>query len=289
MNHISASSPKLFVERVLILLLVLMLLVGCAGAPQAEPTLPPPTEPPAATNTPAPTDTPVPTDTAVPTDTPEPTATETLVPTETPDLEATRSVESTAAAEALLAPILAELEAVDMPTDTGSLVWFQTEPYPFKIDTPGVAYVDAFPDGPNVANFVLSTEVTWEATGIVICGFVFRSDDDIVKGKQYQFLTLRFSGAPAWDIEFHEDGYYKNNITGDVRYSDAMKLENKSTNHIILIAQGEKFTVYINDVRQGNFFDYSKQKLDGIFGFTASEDSGTSTCTFSNTWVWQLP
>jgi hypothetical protein len=57
----------------------------------------------------------------------------------------------------------------------------------------------------------------------------------------------------------------------------------------LLIAENEKFTVYINDVRQGNFFDYSKQRLDGIFGFSGNEDSGTSTCTFAYTWIWQLP
>ena len=174
-------------------------------------------------------------------------------------------------------------------TDTGSLVWFQDKPFPFNVDTPGISYVESFADGPKVANFVLGTDVTWEATGIVICGLVFRSEEDLIEGKQYQFLFLRLSGAPGWDIEFHKDGYWKNTITGDVRFSDAIKLENKATNNILLIAENEKFTVYINGVRQGNFFDYSKQSLEGQFGFIVSEDSGVSTCTYSNTWIWQLP
>jgi hypothetical protein len=140
-----------------------------------------------------------------------------------------------------------------------------------------------------VANFVLNTDVTWEATGIAVCGLIFRSETDVIQGAQYQLLTLRFSGLPGWDIEYHKDGYYQNNIIGEVKFSDAMNLENNSTNNILLVAENEKFTVYFNGVRQGSFFDYSKQRLDGIFGLAASEDSGETTCTYANTWVWQLP
>jgi hypothetical protein len=277
------------IQRVFVLVLVFAFIAGCAPQPAATTA---PTDPPAATNTTAPTDTPVPpTDTPVPpTDTPEPTATETLVPTDTPDLEATRAVEATAAAEALLAPIQAKLEDVGVSSGTGSLAWIQGEPYPFTVDTPGTFYIDSMVGAPSAANFVLNTDVKWETeTGLVICGLVFRSDDDIVNGEQYQFLFLRFSGLPGWDIEFHEDGYYKNTITGEVKYSDAMKMESGATNNILLIADNEKFTVYINGVRQGSFYDYSKQSLDGVFGFTAYEEGGESTCTYSNTWIWQLP
>lgn len=283
-----SNYTQTYLSKIILLLIVALLSAGCAGSPQTSPTLPP-SDTPAPTNTPVPTDTSVPTDTPMPTDTPTATPTETLVPTETPDLAATRAVESTATSVAILVPIKAQLEEVGIPTDTGSLVWLQDEPFPFRVDTPGPKYVEGLEDGPSVANFVFSTEVTWEATGIVICGVIFRSEADLIEGDQYNFQFLRFSGLPAWDIEFFKDGYFKNNITGDIRFSDAINLDNGSTNRILLIVEGEKFTVYINGVRQGNFFDYSKQRLDGEFGFTASEDSGTSTCTFANTWIWELP
>jgi hypothetical protein len=56
----------------------------------------------------------------------------------------------------------------------------------------------------------------------------------------------------------------------------------------MLIAESEKFTLYINDTRAGSFYDYSKNMLEGYFAFSAWQESGESTCTFDNTWVWAL-
>jgi hypothetical protein len=48
------------------------------------------------------------------------------------------------------------------------------------------------------------------------------------------------------------------------------------------------FDLFINDVHQGCYFDYSKQRMDGNLAFSGSQDSGKVTCKFENSWVWTL-
>jgi hypothetical protein len=82
-------------------------------------------------------------------------------------------------------------------------------------------------------------------------------------------------------------GRYSANITG-LKYATAIKLQNGATNNIIIIAEGNKFTVYINSQRIGTFYDYSSLRIDGRFAFAAMQETGVSTCKFDNSWVWLL-
>ncbi len=84
-----------------------------------------------------------------------------------------------------------------------------------------------------------------------------------------------------------EYGQYVANIS-EVRTSGAIDQDQWATNEIILIAEGEKFTLYINEERIGSFYDYSKRRLDGYMAFTAWQESGASTCEFEHSWVWIL-
>jgi hypothetical protein len=79
----------------------------------------------------------------------------------------------------------------------------------------------------------------------------------------------------------------ENSITG-TRFSSAINLENGATNQFILIADEGQFTLYANDTRLGTFYDYSNQMTEGQFAFYGYQDSGESTCTFENTWIWVL-
>ena len=52
-------------------------------------------------------------------------------------------------------------------------------------------------------NFILKSDVTWEASGIIICGVIFRSEPNLEQGKQYQLNYLRLSGLlPTWSSIF---------------------------------------------------------------------------------------
>jgi hypothetical protein len=253
-------------------LLMPVLLSACGGIPAFNPT---------ATATPLPTDTPEPTFTPTPTNTPTP------VPTSTPDIAATQAVEATQAA----ADVLAELDKnlgsdSDIPYQDGRLIWQQSDPLSVKLNGPSQDFLE-IDEEVSAGNFILKSDVKWEATGLLVCGAIFRSESDIEKGKQYMFLFLRFSGLPAWAIEVHQYGQFQNSPT-DTRFSDAVDLDNGATNQFFLVVQDDHFTLYMNGQRQGRYYDYSKQRSDGVFGFVGLQSSGKGTCDFKNSWIWSL-
>jgi len=235
---------------------------------------------PEATATPLPSDTPVPTDTAIPTDTATP------LPTATLDIAATAAVQATQSAGEVLGELDNLLSDTNIPYKDGHLVWQNAKPLNIKLSGPAqqVMVIDR---NLSAANFIFKSDVTWEASGIILCGAVFRSEPNLEEGKQYQFLYLRLSGLPAWAIEVHEFGHFKNSLTKS-KYSNALDLSNGATNQFVIVAQDEQFTVYINNVRQGRYFDYSKQQIEGSFGFLGLQDSGKGNCEYKNSWIWSL-
>jgi hypothetical protein len=221
------------------------------------------------------------------TNTPTPAPTATLTPTATPNRTATAVVKATQSA----APVVKELETllgdIDIPYQKGHLAWQEKDSHDITLTEPGGIY-DEIAKGIKADNFILKSDVTWNATGLVMCGAIFRSERNFETGAQYNFLFLRLSGMPGWDIEFLNYGQFKSNVTGKIRFASALNLDNGATNQFVLVAKENKFTVYINGVRQGQFTDDSKQASNGYLAFVASEDSGQSTCAFENSWLWIL-
>ena len=253
-------------RKVLVAFLVLVLLTMACGTAAPEPT---------ATSTPEP-----------PTLTPTATATSTPVPTATPNKAATVAAKATQAADDVLAELDAILANEDVAYQEGSLLWKQETPLVIDMTGPS-GFFQPFAEGEIGKNFILKSDVTWEATGIIVCGISFRSEPDFIEGKQYKFLYLRFSGAPAWAIEFHEFGYFKNSPT-KIQYSNAVDLANGATNQVLIVVRDDEFKVFINGTSQGRYFDYSKQQLEGGFAALASQDSGEGKCEYDNTFVWAL-
>jgi len=222
-----------------------------------------------------------------PTSTPTPLPTETLTPTPTPNRTATAVVKATQGAASVVKELDTLLTNTDIPYKNGHLAWQKKDSIDITLEQQGGIY-DEIAKGIKAENFILKSDVTWNATGIVLCGALFRSEKNFEKGAQYKFLFLRLSGVPGWDIEFHNFGQYKSNVTGKIRFASALDLDNGATNQFVLVAQNNKFTVYINGVRQGQFTDDSKLASDGYLAFLGVEDSGESTCTFENSWLWIL-
>ncbi|HUG33733.1 MAG TPA: hypothetical protein VMJ90_03105 [Anaerolineales bacterium] len=254
------------------LLLIIFLLTSCGGLGAVSPT-----------DTAAPpSDTPPPTSTPLPTDTPTP------VPTSTPDAAATAAAQATASAASVLDELDRLLGESDVPYMDGHLAWQQTEPA--KITMQGPQYNNQFLsiDEDLVAkNFVFKSDVIWNGTGIMVCGALFRSEANLERGKQYQFYFYRLSGLPAYFIDVYEDPSFKNTIT-DAKFSDELDISNDATNQFVLVAQDNQFNIYLNGKRQGRYFDNSKQRSEGYFGFMAWQESGTGSCEFENSWVWSL-
>jgi len=255
------------------IIMLAIVALACAGtAPAAIP------EP---TNTLViPSDTPEPTATPMPTDTPTP------LPTATPDVAATAAVRATQSAGDVLDELDKLLGDTDIPYKDGYLAWQETSPLDIKMTGPDYQVSDIDEDL-TAGNFIFKSDVTWEATGLMICGAIFRSEPNLLKGKQYQFIYLRLSGLPAWEIDVFEFGEFKNSPSG-TKTAGAIDLDNGATNQFLLVVQDDNFTLYLNGVRQGRYFDYSKQRTEGSFGFLGWQDSGNGSCEFENSWVWSL-
>jgi hypothetical protein len=277
-------------------ILMLLALSACSlGQAAATPTLVPTPLP---TSTPVPTDTPVPTATSTATYTPTPlptatnTSTATLVPsatsTATPDKKATQAALSTQAAEAVTAKFQAEMKKLGIPTDKAKLGWVQTESLSLELDTAGESFYKSFADDVSASDFIFTTDVTWTATDYIFCGFYFRSDASYAKGKHYLLEFTNYPGLPGWLIVMLDNGTLIKNVTERWRWASALNQKNDATNRFILIAEADKFTLYINGQRIGSFYDFDKTRTEGYFAISAAQQSGRGTCRFDNTQIWHL-
>jgi hypothetical protein len=204
----------------------------------------------------------------------------------TPDVTATAAAQATLSANNVVSHLDKVLGDSGIPYQEGHLVWKQDESLTIKMTGPDQGFL-GIAEKLTAGDFILKSDVTWDATGLLICGAIFRSEPDLDKGKQYQFVFLRFSGLPAWAIEVHEFGQFRNSPT-KTKFSDALDLGNGATNEFILAVQDDHFTLYLNKARQGTYYDYSKQRADGSFGFLGAQQSGDGNCQFETSWIWAL-
>lgn len=142
-------------------------------------------------------------------------------------------------------------------------------------------------DGEVYADFVFHVDVTWESSsGLAGCGVIFRSEDDLGDGLQYQFKTLRLDGAPLWIVQLYEFGRAIANSTGDAKINSAIDQDNGATNSYLFVAEDGLVGIYANGTRLSNVFINSRD--EGRFAFFTFQESGETTCTFENIWIWQL-
>jgi hypothetical protein len=231
-----------------------------------------------------------PTPTATETSSPTPSCTPSLTPsptyTATKDLQATMAARNTMQMDAKIAKVKARFDKLGISIDTGYLGWYQEHLLSLLVNKPDEWNPQIIGDNLTASDFVISSDVTWGTTSLVECGLIFRAEPNLKYGKQYQFSYLRISGLPAWVITFSKEFTIQNAITGDVKFAQALNMENNSTNEIVMVVQGNRFDVYINDVYQGVYYDYNKQASEGQFAAYAAQDAGQSRCIFENTIIW---
>lgn len=236
------------------------------------------------TRTPRPTLTPLPlaTDTPLPIDTPVVVAT--LPPT--PDLTAEAGAQATQAAAGMVDKINTELQKYGYSTSQGYLGWSQTEPISLKMASYQEQQFFTVGDDQVFKDFVFQADVTWESTGgYVLCGMFLRAEPDLKRGAQYRFQIIRLSGYPSWDIELFNYGQFQTNISG-IQSSQSLDQSNGGTNTMTIIVENEQFTPIVN----GEEFKTrtSSKQTEGLLGFYAWQDSGKTTCTYENAWIWVL-
>lgn len=229
---------------------------------------------------------------APPTETSLPTFTPIATNTASPKFTATPNNALTATVEAF--QVVSELDVLvgsssGIPYDSGHLEWRQVEPVTIDMSGPqkDSGTLQAIGENINAKNFIFKSKVTWKASGILICGLAFRAEPDLSKGKQYQFYFYRLSGLPAYRIDVYDFGRFKNTIT-DTKFSEGIDDSNGGTNQFVLSAQDEQFTVFVNGKRQGQYYDSSIQKADGVLAFLGWQESGKGSCTFEDSWIWTI-
>lgn len=221
---------------------------------------------------------------------PEPTATNTEVPTPTVDFAATEEAAATEQAAAIMELVGADLETAGFSMDSGQLVWVQGDPVAITANEPNSIFWQEIQD-PTVpyANFVMGVDIEWDSqTGIAGCDIVYRAENNLRQGEKIVFETVRLSGYPGWDIARVKFNQYQGVLTGHMRANSAILLASGSTNHYILIANGSDTTAYANGVRLGGG-TLPAANTKGIIAYETWQESGITTCTFSNGWIWELP
>ncbi|MCH7663344.1 MAG: hypothetical protein IH859_05670, partial [Chloroflexi bacterium] len=124
---------------------------------------------------------------------------------------------ATQEAEDQLAAIDEVLQKVGYSTSSGSLAWVQDDEISIFLSGGGMARFRHIGGDKSYRDFVIHYNVTWDTGGIAGCSLIFRSEEDLRNGQQYQFNTLRFSGLPGWDVELHEFSRFQSNVTGQIK------------------------------------------------------------------------
>lgn len=245
--------------------------VSPAPTAAPPPTLAPTLVPPTATASPIPptaTASPIP-----PTETPLPT----------PDVAATAAAEATAAMQPVIAKIDAELKNYGLSTAQGHLGWVHD---PVTINLKGYWEEDIETDYPDLvaSDYVMQADITWNTTtGVAGCGFILSAAPDFDHGNYFRFNLARF--GPLWDLEYYKAGQPYANVTG---LRDALPLDDgiDSTNTITVIVQGIQVAMYANGQELDTVSDGRMAK--GTPAFIGWQESGKTSCTFENGWLWVL-
>lgn len=136
-------------------------------------------------------------------------------------------------------------------------------------------------------NIVIHFNTTWDTSSLAGCGLIFRSERDLLNRQQYIFDTIRFSGYPGWRVRLFEYIDFQANITGGTRFTDKLDLDNLAKNNFVLVADGTTLIMYINGSRASSVTVFTRS--EGRFAFYAWQQDGSTTCTFEDAWIWELP
>jgi hypothetical protein len=281
----STKSAAVLTNALLSSLVILSLLSACGGLVLGTAVTATPLPTNTSTATPEPSATATATSTA--TSTPEPTATATR--TATPDKTGTAVVKATSSAEGWLKQVQPDLDAYELKLDTGHLVYTDSEPFTIEATEYGQGNFYSIDEVDSLRDFFFQTDVTWDSTsGLAGCGIMFRMSQDISAGKAYAFMMMRLQNAPAWWINYYVNGRaeYKVTIDGRPQFSDVINDGKMSLNRIALLAQGEELTTFINGKRFRTVTN--NKQLEGYLAYFITQESGTTQCQFTDTFIWSL-
>jgi hypothetical protein len=181
----------------------------------------------------------------------------------------------------------AYMARLGLPTDNGHFVLYHPTFTINLASRPIFIYKPFTPDitpDLDASDFVISTVITSNSDVMSGCGIWIRSDDRWEKGDHYDVMLERNLNQPGEvGFSYFQNGKYNKSL---LKVVFGTGIPNGVTDQMVVSAVGNKFDVYINGGLEGSYRDYAKKRSGGRFAFEAVQKSGTTTCTFKNTWVW---
>jgi hypothetical protein len=190
---------------------------------------------------------------------------------------------ATAAAEA---PILAELPRYGVDPSAGRVAWIHP---PVNLDIEGFeqfSYANQFA-ATVVTDFVVAADIFWNTQfGTSGCGLVLRSNGNEESLDQYLVVATR-GGNGRVGFTVMESGEVIEVYDMYARGIDPLFASaNDTTNRLAIVGRGTTFQVFTNGTLIGQVED-SRYEI-GFIALVALNQSGTTHCGYSNTWLWRF-
>ena len=212
-----------------------------------------------------------------------------IAATSTRNVQATEQAALASATEQAFQPIMQELQSYGIDTTQGRLAW--TQP-PLTLFVEGYLQYDFDVEFVSVAhNFVVASDITWNTQfGSTGCGYVVRSDADEEAGDRYFIVATRGGdGRVLAGVQLDGNLVLDDNVDIYANGIDpAFQGQNDTTNRIVVIGRENTFSIYSNGTFLGDFTPQSAFFERGFVAFVALNESGTTTCTFTNAYLWLM-
>jgi hypothetical protein len=129
-------------------------------------------------------------------------------------------------------------------------------------------------------DFVMGATIHWGPGATEdTCGFAFRTVDDdnfyVVELNRDGYLWLAERNGGIWEENVYLDGA-------------GIRRGREQTNQLILIGEGEDFSVFINNQFAGGGFDSSFTVGSVALEASTWDESNATGCIFTDVWVWDL-
>jgi hypothetical protein len=207
----------------------------------------------------------------------------------TTQAQATTQTGEQAATEEAFAPIRQENQSYGIDTTQGRLAWTHPPPTLF---VEGYQQFDYDVEYVTVAgDFLVAADITWNTQfGSTGCGFVVRSDADEEAGDRYFIIGSRGgSGRVLFGVQLDGNLVLDDSVDIYAQGIDPLfQWQNDTTNRIIVIGRGNTFSIYSNGSHLGDITPASVNFERGFVAFVALNESGTTTCTFTNAYLWLM-
>jgi hypothetical protein len=194
-----------------------------------------------------------------------------------------------AATASAVAPIETELQSYGIDPTQGRVGWIHP---PITIEIEGYlqhGYDNQFIETV-AADFVVAADITWNTQyGSTGCGYVVRSDGNEEAFNQYLIIATRGAEGHVGFI-VQRDGEISIDESEDI-YANGIdplfEWQNDTTNRIVVVGQGDLFTIYTNGTKIGEqTIEAGFEK--GFVAFVALNESGYTTCQYDNAWLWLM-